>query len=491
MIQSSSSKNPDLAKHFFDLIDDTDLSQEKNNSLSDFHKHANLFEDCGKLYSKHNSKQRVNYKKLKIKYDKKSRQSDYLKISSAEDAFPVFEIPLTLKRDFTIFYGDFEPLFHRIKNENGENFDSKTEEVEMENSKTACELEFKKGHFLHVCYDAEKEILNEESFITQKLKEAKSHCDKRVSSTIEKKKKSNHIFESENLDEFQLLRELIEKFHLKQEIQKSEFEELKGAERRLFLLLLNKHFRESQNGNELTYPQLIKFSKNFTKKRNEEKIKQIWKRFLKSIYEKIRKSQAKRLRKEKGERRSRDKWRDFYQYIFRDLIGEGPEKLHLDLVMDICSEKTVGLIKSKTPLTRSNNWKSNPKVAAMKKIPASFRYLVSLIPCLGQQFIFYVSPESPRGIIASMKKIIKSKLDKMFNTWELKFAEYGRSYEKFLAWIEKEIKNPKFKLPWLIQDIEKAAEYCIYDFKNDKLRKEFNEIKKIHYSQTESGTARN
>ena len=483
MIESSTKDNLDLARQYIDIFDDTDFSPEKNQSLSDFQKHANLFKDYGKLYNHSNLKQRVNYKKLKIKYDKKSRHSDYLKISSAQDENHTFDAPLIAKRDSCIFRGSFEPIFSTIPNCKPEKMDLKILKNKKQIPKSGLGLEFKEGKFLHVSSPTDQEILNDDSFITQTLKEAKSRQNPKPQDFAQKPKSPTPLPDDQSPVEFQILRDLIQKFHLKQEIKKYEFQKLKSAERRLFLLLLNKHFRESQNGNELPYPQLVKFSKNFTKKRNEEKIKQIWKRFLKSIYEKIRKNQAKKQKKERGDRRSRDKWRDFYQLIFQDLIGHGPDKLHLDLVMDICSEKTVGLIKSKTPLTTANNWKSNQKVAAMKKIPASFRYLVSLIPCLSEEFKFYVSPESPKGIIASMKKIIQSKLDKMFTTWEDKFSEFGKSFQKFLAWIEEEIKNPKFKLPWLIQDIEKAAQYCIYDFKNDKLRKEFHEIKRIHYTQ--------
>ena len=508
MIHLRETSGPDNQNSFpekwMDYPDEFDSSPEKQKKKFPFQPNVELFGTNGHVNFYRGTGGHLQYLRLKKKYGRKINPSDFFKMgSSAEEKIIGFEKRGSYgetrlgKREMPVFEEFTATYIERAHSVSASNKSGKVEKSdsisEIEETFDGLKMDFENGGYVAQHKKADNNILNGESFIHKKIKEFEAGKQKQIQKrkTVPKKGRGpaslTRICKTEDLVEFRLLKHLIQKFHLKQEIFEEEFEELHSAERRLFLLLLKKHFRESQDGNELTYPVLQDFSRKFTKKRNEEKIKQIWKRFLKSVYEKTKRKEYRCIRKDTGGKRLRDKWRDFYQLIFKDLIGTGKDQYHIDLVMDICSEKTVGVMKSKAPLTHENNWKTNSKVAAMKKIPASFRFLVSLLPGLAAEFEEYVDPLSANGIVFNMKKIISSKLEKLFMTWQLKFKEVNRSSSLFLAWIESEIKNPKFKLPWLIQDIEKAAKYCTRDFRNEKLKKEFREISSVHYSNQQKG----
>jgi hypothetical protein len=225
-----------------------------------------------------------------------------------------------------------------------------------------------------------------------------------------------------------------------------------------------------------------------TKKRNEEKIKQIWKRFLRKIFDDFKLIDDKISEKIdlfKSENFKNDKWKRFYYYIFRDLIIKDPHKYPLDLIMDICTEKTVGYVKERVSnvLTENSNWKTLSKVAAMKKVPASFRYLITQSSDYKTKFLEYLDKNTNQGIISFMTKIIKNKLKKMFVQWEQLLCSNKNDWDKFLSVIKKQISNPKFKLPWLLSDIQNAVEYCKSDILSEKLKKEFTDLQLKHYSR--------
>lgn len=233
---------------------------------------------------------------------------------------------------------------------------------------------------------------------------------------------------------------------------------------------------------------LIRLLKNTpTRKRNEEKIKQIWKRFLRKIFEDFKGMDAKAAEQVpalKGVDFRDDRWKRFYYFTFHDLIERDPRNYPLDLVMDICTEKTVGFVKDNSACNprEQSNWKTLKKVAAMKKVPASFRYLVSESQAYRQKFLTYLEKDNKNGIICFMTKIIKNKLNKMFVQWEQILSYNDNDWAKFLKEIEQQINNPKFKLPWLLSDIENAVSYCLEDLSSEKLKKEFTDIQQKHYS---------
>ena len=342
--------------------------------------------------------------------------------------------------------------------------------------------------------------------------------------------------------QFKDLKELIEKFHLETSIYQSDLNQLDRKQKVLLHLLLKKHFgnnlllkKHFGNNQKLTDEHCLELlnqeDKKDTRKRNEEKIKQIWKRFLRELYDEFRKSSEgskddglicekdiktttdcessnttkaalpcfdnqneegninkdiltkhENAKESTGISMKQDTWKDFYINLFSPQIKEG--MYTLDLVLDICTEKTVGLVKKKGGLTEETNWKSVRKVAAMKKVPASFRYLVAKQPELKEKFLKYLSSEN--GVVKNMKKIIKKKLEKMFKQWEMGFYETHLDFDKFAAQIELQIVNSKFKLPWLLTDINHAVDYCKKDLESGKLKKEFEEIQKNHYSISKS-----
>lgn len=275
---------------------------------------------------------------------------------------------------------------------------------------------------------------------------------------------------------------LVYKLYNAEELDRACFDRLSLVEQRILLFLLKKLFPVKTPQKKLSFEDIEVLQNLPSKKRNEEKIKQIWKRFLRKIYEDYKSEFVKS--NAKGSKRSKacDKWREFYAHIFADLVKEQGSKYSFDLVMDICTEQTVRLVNSKRPrqLTRANNWSSLSKISAMKKIPASFRYLVSQSALYSDKFREFLSKDNKEGILQLMKTIIRTKLLNLFNQWEDKLLKLGQ--QQFLELVEFQIRNKKFKLPWLLSNVRDSIEYCVKDIDNEKLTKKFESIRQNHYS---------
>lgn len=275
---------------------------------------------------------------------------------------------------------------------------------------------------------------------------------------------------------------LVHQFYSSENLNRACFERLSRVEHKILFFLLKKLFPIKMSKNEATFA-LLETLKNLTsKKRNEEKIKQIWKRFLRKIYDEYKKKTEKLNCENTRKNKSCDKWREFYEHMFQDLVQNESQKYNFDLVMDICTEKTVRLINQKRPreLSRENNWSSLGRISAMKKIPASFRYLVSQSRVYSEKFRRFLCLENKEGILELMREIIKTKLQNLFCQWEAKFKSLGQ--EDFLKYVEMQIKNKKFKLPWLLSNVKDSIEYCVRDIDNAKLTKKFEIIRQNHYT---------
>jgi len=253
-------------------------------------------------------------------------------------------------------------------------------------------------------------------------------------------------------------------------------------ERTMLFFLLRKLFPAQVKNDNLEFEDLQKLKQTPSKKRNEEKIKQIWKRYLRKIYDDFKCQQSEK----EGFKRSNscDKWKEFYFNMFKDLIEKKGKQFNFDLIMDICTEKTIGIVNLKKPkqLNKSNNWKTLKKISAMKKIPASFRYLVTQSKEYLENFKEYLNVKNPNGIITLMKEIIQNKLFNLFHQWEISLKKLKNDEEKFITKVENQIKKKKFKLPWLLSNVKNSIDYCIKDIENDKLFKKFKNIQKKHYS---------
>lgn len=305
-----------------------------------------------------------------------------------------------------------------------------------------------------------------------------------------KKINGERLKSMKKLPTFKSLFELVKKFHLNKDITDADLEALDGQSKHLFSLLFRKHYEKRTKDRQLTLALILELKSQPTRKRNEEKIKQIWKRFLRKMFDDFKKvdaSQVKGLPTLALPEFSGGRWKRFYFFAFHDLIEKEPKRFSLDLIMDICTEKTVGFVKEKdkTGLPEKFNWRTVSKVAAMKKVPASFRYLVSQSGKYREKFEAYLDRENPQGIVCYMNEIIMNKLRKMFIRWEVLFAQAGRNWPQFFDLINEQIDKPKFKLPWLISDIEKAVEYCKEDIASAKLEREFSELKQRHYTSAQ------
>ena len=288
--------------------------------------------------------------------------------------------------------------------------------------------------------------------------------------------------------QFKMLQKFMEKLHMGKDIPKKDLVNLSEEDKSLLKLLLKKHFGEKYSDQLVNEKISLWFQNSNTQKRNEEKIKQIWKRFLRKVFDDFKKKNKKDKREKKQAsiplqpELYQDKWKRFYYFIFRELLEKSSAEYPLDLVMDICTEKTVGLVKDRNSLSSDNNWRTMTKVAAMKKVPASFRYLVLQTKSMKKRLMKFICKENSKGVMTCMMEIIKKKLEKMFKQWETGFLEEGRDFQKFYLRISNQISNPKFKLPWLLKDITEAVDYCLKDIESAKLEKEFSLIKQNHYS---------
>ena len=291
-----------------------------------------------------------------------------------------------------------------------------------------------------------------------------------------------HVKNDKNkIKNFKNLFLIVQQFYNLKSLSLTCFNQLTKTEEKLLFYLLKKLYPSKFNTDKITFIQLQQLKKISSKKRNEEKIKQIWKRFLRKIYDDF-KIQKNDIKETDSDKKPTDKWKEFYIYMFQDLINK--EIYNLDLVMDICTEKTIGLVNSskKKNLTSLKNWKCLNKISAMKKIPASFRYLVSKSPKYLKIFEDYLNVNNSKGIVMLMKKIIKNKLYNLFCQWETKFTELNCDHTKFLSQVQIQIKKKKFKLPWLLSNVKNSIDYCLLDIRHHKLAKKFESIRKNHYS---------
>ena len=277
---------------------------------------------------------------------------------------------------------------------------------------------------------------------------------------------------------------LIQQFFNSEELNRICFDQLTTIEIKLLYLLLKKLFPVRISKNEITFNDMQELKAFPSKKRNEEKIKQIWKRFLRKIYDDFKFELSKEEKESCKKNKCSDKWKEFYSHIFKNLNQENGKMFNFDLIMDICTEQTIGIVNTKKPkkLGPNNNWKTLKKIAAMKKIPASFRYLISQSKQYLKKFKNYLNIENSKGIIILMKDIIQSKLKNLFCQWGKKFKELKYNEKQFLEEVENQIKKKKFKLPWLLSNVKDSIEYCLSDINHEKLPKKFKSIQQCHYS---------
>jgi hypothetical protein len=260
--------------------------------------------------------------------------------------------------------------------------------------------------------------------------------------------------------------------NLKNTFEKME-KKLKSFIKYFFKKMFNKKTINSKTLSEI-------FNHEIFIKRNEEKLKKIYKMFLKKEFKnfiqiKLKNKSGKVKRNEKSQ-----KLYQFYKNIFKDIIQE--KVIHEDLIMDVLSESTDVKKKSFDPLTRNNNW-THRGFHFPKKISTYFRYLVKKSGNFNERFNNYLSTSA----MNESKKIIKSKMDKKKIEWE-EILKTSIDIPDFIKQFKAKMDNDKTKLKfaWSIRSLEISIDYCLVDLeKNLILKYDFDKLMSNHYSAHE------
>ena len=107
---------------------------------------------------------------------------------------------------------------------------------------------------------------------------------------------------------------------------------------------------------------------------------------------------------------------------------------------------------------------------------------MNISPTISRKFKVFISSKKG-GARGTLKKITENKLNQLFNKWERHLQDVKYNLSSFEEWFSKSASNPKFKLPWMITDIEEAIEYCRSDLDSRNLKLEFERIRSNHYSR--------
>ena len=272
-------------------------------------------------------------------------------------------------------------------------------------------------------------------------------------------------------------------FILNTEFNQDDFEKLNKSTKNLLLEYLNRIFKTKFVISEFNYSQFQNFKNMTTNKRNEEKIKNVYKTTFKHLKAKF-KNKYQNFKQNNLEMPdiAGSMIKSFYYNFFKSLVKE--KQITLDLLMDIIHEKVIKKKSKCEKLSMENNWRSQP-LKAMKKIPASFRYMVCINSKIKEKFIGFITSTKQRSLRHIMSKNIEDKCEKKINHWETIFKDNGSCFEIFVDKITHELKNNKFKSPWTMIDVDSAIKHCVSELEITKLSREFNEVKRNHYSFAE------
>ena len=264
----------------------------------------------------------------------------------------------------------------------------------------------------------------------------------------------------------------------------SQFEDL-GKENILILSKLMKKIKKCNIPKELTYNQFVLLCKKKTPKRNEEKIKFIYKQALKKLYKQFEKKFIYFKNTNKPYKRIfKSKKSAFFFWLLEDTIKK--ETLHIDLVMDILFEKFN--VRKLQKIEKKDNWffSNQTKKKEIKKISRSIRYLIKQDSKCSLTFLKYLKcDKGQNGLLLDMKASIKQKLDKKQIAWKTELEKFDYDFEKFFDFVQKKISCNQFKTPWIVSDIKSSMMHCVKELENKrekKLKQEFDSIYRVHYS---------
>jgi hypothetical protein len=286
-----------------------------------------------------------------------------------------------------------------------------------------------------------------------------------------KKKKGKSAFKYLNL--------FLMDFFLLRTLKQSNFIKLTPFDKEVMCLIFKRLFRNKKfSVSHMTLLKLQQLQKLVTKKRNEEKIKQIWKRFIKNEFTEYCSNEFSvnvlNIEGSFSKADFKDDWKRFFVYFFQEIIRK-KKQFPFDMVLDICAEKAFN--KTTRPACEDlGQWRTKAKFGMMRKVSASFRYLVSQCPNVKAKFLKFLEEKTDGNIISIMKGITLYKINRIFSLWGVHFCKLKYDKKQFIIWLKNSCNNPKFKLPWMMSDITEAIKYCIVDLESDKL---FNEFKTI------------
>lgn len=221
----------------------------------------------------------------------------------------------------------------------------------------------------------------------------------------------------------------------------------------------------------------------FSRKRNEEKRKLIFRRVLRLLRDKFRR-RAPALRA-KLRRRFPGLWRDliskdakcFYFWLFRDSIAR--KTVPVDLAMDLACE-CVTYVRPKTP---SNNWRWK-KFGALKKISPGFRLLLRADARLRRAFLRLLSLDPEAPLLRALRRSGLRKLRANFRAWEALFGGAEADFAVFQARFSAGLGGGRSQTPWTLAQIKNSILFCRNELSAEEgdLDSLLSELKQSHYS---------
>lgn len=277
-----------------------------------------------------------------------------------------------------------------------------------------------------------------------------------------------------------------EAYHLDYDTLEERFEGLNRKNKVLLCLHLKKIFKlKTKPKKQMSFEELRqKFVVERAKKRNEEKIKIVYKHTLKALEKHfeyrntsfIQRHRSARFKKFLVNKKSR-----FYLYLFKETITGG--RTHEDLLMDVLFER----VTFKRPgITEEANWTRCQKGKAMKKISTSVRLLIKRDSGARSKILDFINyREKPNGLVGKMREEIIKKLKKKKKFWMGLLRQNGFDFEKFRGAFTRTLNSSQYKNPWMIRDIREAIDHCRNEMENPDdtdLMAEFSLIQQKHYT---------
>jgi hypothetical protein len=250
-----------------------------------------------------------------------------------------------------------------------------------------------------------------------------------------------------------------------------------------------------------TIPKQLSFTKfceikikNKKKRRNEEKLKVVYKSALREFRKQFDAFYTILLTQAETEDLKKlymDKEVGFHVWMFKETILNKRE--HVDFILDIC----FGKFGPKTiNFSRKDGWRMAKSNKGMIKISRTYRYLVKQDQTYKKKFLEYLNFSSERGMISKFKSEIIEKLNKKLSKLKNVLGSVHFEFDKFIRKFREIMNNKKYKNPWLMKDVKESIDYCLFELEQDfphlegidfysDLNAEYHQMKQKHYAKDE------